>query len=44
MKALRAKFVKSTNLEIDKCIPKDVYANISFAINGASQINFKSLG
>jgi hypothetical protein len=26
----RAKFVKSTNLEIDEHIPKDVYANISF--------------
>ena len=24
----RAKFVKSTNLEIDEHIPKDVYANI----------------
>lgn len=31
MKALRAKFVKSTNLEIDKHISKDVYANISFS-------------
>lgn len=26
----RAKFIKSTNLEIDEHIPKDVYANISF--------------
>lgn len=30
MKELRAKLIKSTNLEIDEFIPKDVYANIFF--------------
>ncbi len=39
MKALRAKFVKSTNLEIDKHIPKDVYANISFSTKVSWTLN-----
>lgn len=30
MKELRAKFVKSTNLEIDRNIPKNIYGEISF--------------
>lgn len=30
MKELRAKLIKSTNLEIDDNIPKDVFADIAF--------------
>lgn len=35
----RAKFVKSTNLEIDEHIPKDVYANISFSTTVSWTLN-----
>jgi len=39
MKELRAKLIKSTNLEIDEFIPKDVYANISFSETVAWVLN-----
>ena len=39
MKELRAKLVKSTNLEIDKNIPKNIYGEISFGETVAWALN-----